>query len=291
MCSCGVPAKCPAVVVPRTLADFRSPHIPARNPLSRTGDVFISDSNNLRVRAVDRSTSIISGYAGSGSRGFSGDGGPATSAAMSYPFGLAMSFDGSTLYIADEGNNRIRAVDTATRIIVTIAGTGVAGFAGDGLPGTLALLNGPTGVAADSYGWVYIADSNNNRVRVLYPTTKTANGTIETLAGNGVAGFCGDGGAATSACLRYPYSVSVAASGAACLIADTNNHVVRSVNMSNAKAYVISTVAGTPTVAGYAGDGGPATAATLNLPQAVSVGAYGSFFIADMNNEVVRKVS
>jgi trimeric autotransporter adhesin len=142
--------------------------------------------------------------AGTGSAGFSGDGGPATAAQLGFPFGVAVDAEGS-LYIADQSNSRIRKVSEGT--ITTVAGTGTGGFTGDGGPATAAQLSYPRGVAVDAAGNLYIADDANLRIR------KVSGGTITTVAGNGSFGFSGDGGAATAAQLFYPMGVAVDAAG------------------------------------------------------------------------------
>jgi NHL repeat len=172
------------------------------------------------------------------------------------------------------------AAPAATNNIFTVAGTGAAGFGGDGGPASAAALNQPIGVAATPDGGFLIADNGNNRVRRVSPA-----GTITTVAGNGVAGFAGDGGPATAAELDLPAYVAVTADGGF-LIADTGNNRVRGVS----PAGTITTVAGNG-VAGFAGDGGPATAAQLDSPNGVAVAADGSFLIADSDNNRVRRVS
>ncbi len=171
-------------------------------------------------------------------------------------------------------------VGAATNNIATVAGTGTAGFSGDGNAATSAQLNGPAGVAASADGGFLIADTSNDRVRRVSPA-----GTISTVAGNGTAGFSGDGGAATSAQLNGPFGVAASADGGF-LIADTINERVRRVS----PAGTISTVAGNGT-AGFAGDGGAATSAQLNFPVEVAASADGGFLIADTSNDRVRRVS
>jgi len=162
---------------------------------------------------------LIVTVAGTGSFGFSGDGGPATSARLNYPAGVAATADGGFL-IADSNNNRVRKV-TQSGTIKTVAGTGTAGSSGDGGPATSAQLNLPVGVAATADGGFLIADQSNHRVRKV-----TQSGTIKTVAGTGTAGSAGDGGPATSARLNGPYGVAATADGGF-LIADSNNHRVR----------------------------------------------------------------
>jgi PKD repeat protein len=218
----------------------------------------------------------ITTIAGTGVAGYSGDGGQATSTQLNFPLGVTVDAQGN-VFVADTSNNRIRKISGG--IITTIAGTGTAGFAGDGGQATSAQLNVPGGVAVDAQGNVYIADEDNHRVR------KISGGIITTIAGNGVAGYSGDGGQATSAQLNFPHGVTVDAQGNV-FIVDTDNNRVRKVD----SAGNITTVAGNGT-AGFAGDGGQATSAELNFPRQVAVDAQGNLYIADTVNHRVRKVS
>ncbi len=219
----------------------------------------------------------INTVAGTGVEGFSGDGGAAISAALANPFSMAADAAGN-VYVADRDNHRVRRIDT-TGNITTVAGNGEQGFFGDGGLATSASLNTPTAVAVDTNGNVYIADSNNNRIRVI------ANGNINTFAGNGTAGYSGDGGAATSAALFTPRGVAVDANGVV-YIADTNNHVVRKVS-----AGTISTIAGNAQQQGFYGDNGTASSAGLDTPTGVAVNATGKVYVADSNNHRVRLLS
>ncbi|MGH8992732.1 MAG: DUF7594 domain-containing protein [Acidimicrobiia bacterium] len=221
---------------------------------------------------------IISALAGTGTSGFSGDGGPATVARLSAPRTMAVDRSGS-VYIVDTDNHRVRRVDTAGRI-TTIAGTGTAGYSGDGGPATSARLNQPHGIVVDAAGNVYIADPPNQRIRKVDTT-----GRITTVAGNGSSGYNGDGIAATSARLNYPKGVEIGADGRL-YIADNNNHRVRMVD----GAGLIRTVAGTGS-SGFSGDGGPATAARLAEPRNIAFGPDGSLFIVDQINDRIRRVN
>jgi hypothetical protein len=241
-----------------------------------SGNLYIADSGNHRVRRVDSSGTITT-VAGTGTPGFSGDGGPATSAELAYPYGVAVDGSGN-LYIADNGNQRVRKVNSSG-MITTVAGTGTGGFSGDGGPATSAMLNGADDVAVDDSSNLYIVDNGNQRVRKV-----DGSGTITTVAGTGSSGFSGDGGPATSAELANPGNVAVDGSGNL-YIGDTSNHRVRKVNSSG----TITTVAGTGT-AGFSGDGGPATSAQLAYPQEMAVDGSGNLYIADRENQRVRKV-
>jgi sugar lactone lactonase YvrE len=188
------------------------------------GNLLIADYGNQRIRQVDGTTRIITTVAGKGTYGFSGDGGPATDASLNNPLGVAVDGAGNLL-IADTYNQRIRRVDGTTGIITTVAGNGMAGFSGDGGPATDASLNNPSGVAVDGAGNLLIAVYGNQRIRRVDGTT----GIITTVAGNGTAGFSGDGGAAISGSLNNPVGVAVDAAGNL-LIADTNNLRIRRVS-------------------------------------------------------------
>jgi hypothetical protein len=245
-------------------------------------NLYIADMNNSRVRMVTTSTGIITTIAGSGTFGYTGDGFPATAAQLSTPYGVALDASGN-VYIADYDNFVVRQVVASTGLINTIAGNNNlgGGYTGDNGPATAATLGGAMGVAVDASGNLYIADYNNNCIRIVNPA-----GTINTFAGNGTAGYGGDGGAANSAQLNKPTGVSVDALGNV-YIADYGNNVIRMVNPSG----TISTVAGNNAAgAGYAGNGGPATSAQLFNPWNITTGS-GNLYIADYGNNVIRKVN
>ena len=241
------------------------------------GNRYISDINNLRIRKVTPA-GIISTIAGNGTYGFSGDGGPATSAQLAYVYQLAVDAGGN-LYIADYDNNRVRKV-TSAGIISTIAGNGTYGFSGDGGPATSAALQRPVGVAVDGAGNVYFGDYSNHRIRKVTPA-----GIISTVAGNGTATFGGDGGPATSASLYYPLGISTDAGGNL-YIADQGNQRIRKVTSSG----IISTVAGNGTY-GFSGDGGPATSASFSTVWDVTPDNRGNLYVADSDNYRIRKIS
>ena len=195
--------------------------VPSAVALDSAGNLYIVDTSNNRIRKVTASTNIVTTIAGNSNRGFLGDGKLATVAELSLPLGVAVDSAGN-VYIADSGNHVIRKVAVGTNIITTVAGTGgTSGFGGDGGPALKALLNHPCGIAVDSAGNLYIADTTNGRIRVVI------NGTIYTIAGNGRLGvFSGDGGLATNAALNFPYGVTVDSQGHV-FVADTQNHVIR----------------------------------------------------------------
>jgi Concanavalin A-like lectin/glucanases superfamily/FG-GAP-like repeat/HYDIN/CFA65/VesB-like, Ig-like domain/Abnormal spindle-like microcephaly-assoc'd, ASPM-SPD-2-Hydin/FIMAH domain/NHL repeat len=259
------------------LATNANLHSPLGVAMDAAGNLYIADTGNGSIRKVSANGNISTVAGISGTGGFSGDGGPATSAMLGIPSGIGVDSDGN-LYIADSNNGRIRKVDTSGTI-ATVAGDGIGGFVGDGGPATIASLMYPRGVALDSARNLYIADTNNNRIRKV-----DTSGNISTVAGNGSFGYSGDGGLATSAGLYNPFDVSVDGSGNL-YIADTNNNRIRKVDASGN----ISTVAGNGT-AGYSGDGGAATSASLASPYGVAVDGAGDLYIADAGNSRIRKV-
>ena len=325
--------------------------------VDKSGNLFIADHDNNRIRHVDAATGTITTVAGSGvcqnskcTGGFSGDGGPAIKAELDRPVCVAVDADGN-LFICDPVNERVRRVDHATGIISTVAGNGTKGFSGDGGPAANAELHGPLGVAVDTTGNLFIADSWNNRIRrvdktsgiittvagggtccygvglagknesglatqarvdrpsavlvdgsgnlfIAQPITSIvrrvdhATGMITTVAGGTCyegqcgAGFRGDGGLARDSQLSSPSGLALDASGNL-FIADSGNHRIRRVDHATGAIATVAGTAGNP----YRGDGGPATSADLSMPLSVAVDADGNLFIADTNNHRVRKVS
>ncbi|HEX5228688.1 MAG TPA: hypothetical protein VFW44_13305 [Bryobacteraceae bacterium] len=245
------------------------------------GNIYIADVGGSRIRKVDAAGVIttVAGFAGEKNQ-FSGDNGPAVNASIyisSNHNGLAVDKAGN-LYIADDGHNRIRKVDP-NGIITTVAGNGHIDYSGDNGPATSASLWRPSGVAVDGAGNIYIADTENSRVRKV-----DTQGVISTLAGNGAIANTGDGGPAKDASLAYPMDVAVDAAGNV-YIADQNAYVVRKVN----PAGIISTIAGTGAF-GFFGDGGPANKAEFASPYGIAVDKSGNLYIADFGNGRVRKV-
>jgi uncharacterized protein (TIGR03437 family) len=239
-----------------------------------SGNMYIGDASNRRIRKV--TAGIITTIAGTGIEGFTGDGGPATSAQIGRAVAMVVDAAGN-LYFADSTRERIRRINTGG-IISTVAGNGVAAFAGDGGQATAASIATPLGIALDSAGNLYIADADNNRVRKV-----ATSGVITTVAGTGGTAFNGDGGAATSANLNIPSDVAVDSSGNL-YIGDAGNNRVRKVANGT-----ITTVAGGATN-GFSGDGGPATSALLDYPWALLVTPNGSLYISDLHNSRVRDI-
>lgn len=263
---------------PATKASFS---LPTGIAVDSQGNIFIADFSNHRVRKVRASDNVITTVAGSGEQGFSGDGGPATEAKLSSPYGVSVDTQGN-LFIADYYNCVIRKVSASNNIITTVAGNGSFGYSGDGGSATQARIGSPYGITVDAQGNLYIADYNNYRVRKV----NSSDSIITTVAGNGTPGFSGDGASATQASLNSPTDVMVDAQGNL-FIADTNNNRVRKVNTT---ANIITTVAGNG-IASFSGDGGPATQANIRAPYGMVVDAQGNLFIADTNNYRIRKVS
>jgi uncharacterized protein (TIGR03437 family) len=278
------------------------------------GNLYIADTLNNVVRRV-ASNGVITNFAGNGTAGSGGDGSAATSAQLNGPQGLAVDAAG-TVYIADSGNNRVRkisggtistltggnnelnkpygvAVDTAGNVYVAefggnrvsrvtsagavsvLAGNGVSGYSGDGGPATSAMLKGPRAVAVDSAGNVYIGDTGNNRVRLV------SGGTIQTFAGNGVAGYDRDGVAANATQVGNPVAVAVDSIGSV-YVTDGSSRV-RKISANG----LIATIAGNGTQ-GYSGDGGSASGARLSAPAGLAVAPNGNVYVADSNNNAVR---
>lgn len=248
-----------------------------------SGNLFIADGSNHRIRRVDAGTQIITTVAGTGVAGFGGDNGAATGAQLNGPTGLAMD-GGGNLFVADFFNQRVRRVAASNGNITTVAGTGTAGFNGDNIAANTAQLNDPFGVAADAAGNFFIAEFSGHRVRRVDAGTQN----ITTVAGTGAAGFNGDGIAANTAQLSAPTGVDVDGTGNV-FIADFGNLRVRRV-----AAGTISTVAGNGTACAVAttpcGDGGLATAAQITDAAGVEVDPNLNLFIADTGNSKIRVV-
>lgn len=289
--------------------------------IDSVGSIYISDSMNHVIRKMDLAGNITT-FAGTGSRGYSGDGGLAISAELNLPRGLAFD-NNDNLYIADRDNHRIRKVDSAGKIS-TVAGTGTAGYSGDGDLATSASLNTPVAVTFDGKGNLLFTDRLNSCIRMVHSVT----GIISTIAGTGVAGFSGDGGTAASAQLKYPVGIAVDRDGYL-YISDTTNLRIRKVNpltgiISTVKSNLrypseitvdsagnvyfealldshrirkvekatgnLSTIAGAETN-GFSGDGGLATSALLNSPSGLAIDSAGNLYIPDQMNHRIRKVS
>jgi trimeric autotransporter adhesin len=223
---------------------------------------------------------IITTIAGTGAAGYSGDGGQATSAELNLPHGIDIDAAGN-IFFADHDNNRIRKIDLSG-VITTVAGTGTAGFSGDGGQATAAKIYHPYDVTVDAAGNVYFGDGLNHRIRKISTT-----GIISTVAGNGMSGYSGDGGAASAAMINHPAGVAFDLAGNI-YFADSYNHRVRKIDIATG---VITTTGGVGT-SGYGGDGGPATAASFSYPNFMyGDPVTGDIYVTDNGNHCVRKIS
>jgi len=247
--------------------------------IDTSGNIYIADALNNRIRKVIVATGIITTIAGNGTSGSSGDNGLAINAELSNPSGLFVDVIGN-VFIADYYNNKVRKVNASTGIIITIAGTGTAGYSGDNGLAINAELNGPVKVFGDSIGDIYISDQWNSVVRKLDNTT----GNISTIVGNGTAGYYGDNGAATNAEMDRPGGLYVDMQNNI-FIAEFGNGVIRKVNGSTG---IITTIAGTG-IWGFSGDGGPATNAQMVCTD-MFFDSYSNMYIADYGNNCIREV-
>jgi len=253
------------------------------------GILVLAAWHNHKLRRYDPATGLVEVSCGSGP-GFAGDTMAAKLALLNQPKGIAVSARTGSIFIVDARNTRIRKIDGATGIIDTVAGGATRGFGGDGGPPLgasfafqLPVDNPEPGgaIAIDAQDRLYIADTENQRIRRV----DFALGVIDTVAGNGVAGFSGDGGLAVSASLNYPRDVEIGPDGRL-YIADGDNHCVRAVDLGSG---IITTVAGTG-APGFSGDGGPAALAQLARPFGIAFDAAGDLYIADKFNNRIRKV-
>lgn len=260
-------------------ATVASLYNPTAVSFDQTGNIYIADGNHNRIRKIN-SNGFINTLAGTGSSGYNGDGIQATTSQLNYPTdGLVLDASGN-IFIADTYNHRIRKIST-NGIIITIAGTGVAGYNGDNIAATSSQLNFPYGLTLDATGNLYVADGHNHRIRKI----NTA-GIITTVAGTGIQGYNGDNIQATSANLNTPQGFAIDASGNL-YISDSYNNRIRKVNKNTG---VITTIAGTGS-AGYNGDNITATLAQVNNSVGITFDQAGNLYIADIGNHRVRKVN
>jgi sugar lactone lactonase YvrE len=248
------------------------------------GNLYIADTGNNKIRKV--SGGVISTFAGTGAAGYSGDTGPAATAQLAGPEGLYLTPSG-VLYVADTGNHAVRTIGVRSTAINTIAGTGKPGYTGDTTEAATATLNGPTGVAVDNNGNVYIADTGNKVIRRIAASIGSTNGmvgsgVISTYAGSGSSGL--SNGAATTASFASPMALAVDTAGDL-YVADTGNDAIRLVAGGQ-----VSTVTGTGT-AGFTGDGGSSSVATMNAPAGLAIDHSGNIVIADTGNDAIRDIS
>jgi len=239
-------------------------------------NIYLGDQLNNRVRIIN-TVGLINSIAGTGTAGYSGDSVAATLTTLNMPWGVVVDRPGN-VYISDQANNRIRKVDI-TGLITTYAGTGAAGYSGDGLAATAAKINTPYGIAVDTFGNVYFADNGNSCIRKI-----NTSGIISTVAGTGLPGYSGDGALAVTEKLNRPTDVDIDASGNL-YICDNGNNRIRKVTSGT-----IRTIAGTG-VAGYSGDGISATTSKINGPMGLKIDAAGNIYIADYYNNRIRKIN
>jgi DNA-binding beta-propeller fold protein YncE len=247
----------------------------------RAGNLYFSDTFNNRIRRVAARTGVITTVAGNGEKGYSGDGGPATAAALDEPYGVVVDRDGN-LYIADRLNRRVRKVSAGSGTITTLAGTGDARYGGDGGLAVRASLAEPNGLAfAPGETALYITDVADNRVRIV----NLAAGTIATFAGTGAAEHSGDGGPARAAGTFGARAVKVGLDGTVYIL-ERQGSSLRAVDPATG---IITTVAGT-TARGYGGDGGPAIDAVFDAPKEMAIDRDGSLLIVDTENHAIRRI-
>jgi sugar lactone lactonase YvrE len=248
--------------------------------LDRHENLYFSEAHNHCVRRVERRSGIITTVAGTGTAGYSGDGGPAPRAQFNSPYGIALD-TADNLYIVDRLNAGIRMVEAATGRVRTIAGTGQPGYSGDGGPAMQAQLQEPNDIVLDGQGRAFIADVADHRVRVVDLTA----GIITTLAGTGEPGSSGDGGPAGRAALWGPRALAFSPMGDL-YICLRNDHKVRHIDM---RTGIIQTVAGTGE-RGYSGDHRPAPQATFNGPKEIAVDRHHNIFLVDTENHCIRRI-
>jgi sugar lactone lactonase YvrE len=262
---------------PGVKAEFNGMHSLAAAP---SGDVFLADTWNNRVRKFDARTGQVSAFAGTGTKGFKGDGGPAAAADFGGIYCIALDPRGEQLYLADLDNRRIRAIDLKTGMVCTVAGNGQKGVPEDGAEAVKAPLVDPRAVAADAKGNVYILERSGHALRVV-----DRDGKIRTVAGTGKVGATGDGGPAIQATMNGPKHLCIDRDGGV-LIADTENHVIRKYLPADGK---IIRVAGTGKK-GSTGVGGPPDKVELSQPHGVYVHPSGELYIADSSNNRIVKI-
>ena len=258
-------------------AEFSSPHSLA---IDGEGNVFVADTNNYRVRRIDAKSGVITTFAGTGEKGFSGDGGPAKDAKFGGIYCVAFDPKFERLVCTDLDNRRIRAVDVKTGVVTTLAGNGQKGVPDDGAKATEAPLVDPRAAVIDAGGNLYVLERSGHALRVVTP-----DGRIRTVAGTGKKGADGDGGPAKEATLNGPKHLCVDAAGDV-VIADTENHVIRKYQPKDGR---IVRVAGTGKP-GKGGVGGPPGQVELNKPHGVFVDKRGTLYISDSENGRVLKL-
>ncbi|WP_455246150.1 hypothetical protein [Petrachloros mirabilis] len=261
-------------------ADRAVLNFPSAIAVDRAGHLYIADTMNHRIRRVEAGTNIISTVAGIGQPRYGGDGGLAVSAGLNEPSALAVDGRSSTLYIADQSNNRVRAIDLSTGVISTVAGTGAAEYNGDGMPALEASLAGPSGLAVGADDTLYIADTFNGRIRAVDPSTRV----IRTVVGDG--GMYRYQGAVEppSSSVSRPAAIAVDSEGNL-FMTDSDNHLVRRWDRQSGRVDRLAGVG----IANFGGDGGTALEASLNFPFGITERS-GHLFIADTFNHRIREI-
>jgi sugar lactone lactonase YvrE len=262
---------------PAAQAEFSSPHALA---LDRDGNVYVADTNNYRVRRIDARSGDISTFAGTGDKGFSGDGGPAKDAQFGGIYCVAFDPNFERLICTDLDNKRIRCIDMKTGVVTTVAGSGEKGVPPDGAEAAKSPLVDPRAAVMDAQGSLYVLERSGHALRVVDP-----GGKIRTVAGTGKKGAEGDGGPARQATLNGPKHLCVDESGDV-IIADTENHVIRKYV---ARDGTIVRVAGCGK-RGSGGVGGPPRQVELNKPHGVFLDRHGALYISDSENGRVLKL-
>jgi DNA-binding beta-propeller fold protein YncE len=247
--------------------------------IDRTGNVYVADRLNGRVRRIDGASGVITTLAGDGSAKYSGDGGASAHAGLAEPNGLALDRAHRNLFITDVADHRVRVIDLASGVITTFAGTGNARHAGDGGPAAAADVFGARAVALAPDDSLYIMERQGSSIR------RVRNGIIETVAGTGARGYGGDGHDARHAVFNAPKEMAVDPAGNL-FVVDTENHVIR---LIDTQSWIVTTIAGNGEP-GPGGDGGPAHLASLARPHGAVVGADGAVYIGDSENHRVRKL-
>jgi DNA-binding beta-propeller fold protein YncE len=243
-------------------------------------NLYFCDLDNQRIRRLDLTTKRVTTVAGNGERGFRGDGGPATAAALSMPHEIRFDRAGN-MYIAERDSHVIRKVDAKTGIVSTVAGTGVAGFSGDGGPGANAQLRQPHSIVFDRDGSLLVCDIGNHRIRRLNLDT----GVIDTYAGTGEAKPTPDGAPIRGTPLNGPRTLAMAPNGDLYLALREGNAIYR----IDANTQTLHRLAGTGEQ-GYSGDGGPALDAKLGGPKGLAYSPHDELFVADTENHVIRRI-